>query len=284
MVLKIVCKVCELLGADSLPATTSGIYEAFIHRQLVENGPEDIEISSILDVPSSHYPFFSDLCKTAFECCTTQKLLISREDIKGTSPSFTRGCIYGLLFEDRFQDIRTKRGLTLYHWMHKTVQEALAACHVAVLPDPKSHEEVWSKWFGCPEMAEVWKFYCGFTKLRDLDISSIVPLADKVDIAVHTLLVISLFEAGNSSLTEEVLLRIFPSQLVVVLRTPYETAAYAFALQHHPSLERLDLLWSRSTGSVNLQLLLDALSHHPTVRELHLHVFDIDMAANGECG
>ena len=282
VVLKIVCKVCQLLGADSLPANMTGIYEAFIRRQLVENGPEDIEISSVLDVPSSDYPFFSDLCRIAFECCTTQKLTISREDIKGTPPPFTRGCIYGLLFEDRVADLGAKRGLTLYHLMHKTVQEALAACHVAVFPDPKSHEKVWKKWFGRPEMAEVWKFYCGFTELKYVDISSIVPLADEADRNVHTLLVISLFEAGNASLAREELPRIFPSQLRVELRTPYETAAYAFALQHHPSFESLYLLRSTSTGSVNLQLLLDALSHHPTARKLR--VDDHDIAAKGECG
>ena len=282
VVLKIVCKVCELLGADSLPANMTGIYEAFIRRQLVENGPEDIEISSILDVPSRGYPFFSDLCRIAFECCTTQKLTISREDIKGTPPPFTRGCIYGLLFEDRVADLGAKRGLTLYHLMHKTVQEALAACHVAVLPNPKSHVEEWKKWFGRPEMAEVWKFYCGLTKLENVDISSIVPLADKPDRNVRTLLVISLFEAGNASLAREELPRIFPSQLGVELRTPYETAAYAFALQHHPSLESLHLSWRPSTGSVNLQLLLDALSHHPTARELSAD--GSGMTAKGECG
>ena len=282
VVLKIVCKVCELLGADSLPVNMTGIYEAFIRRQLVENGPEDIEISSILDVPSSDYPFFSDLCRIAFECCTTQKLTISREDIKGTPPPFTRGCIYGLLFEDRVADLGAKRGLTLYHWMHKTVQEALAACHVAVLPNPKSHEEVWRKWFGRPEMAEVWKFYCGLTKLENVDISSIVPLADKSDRNDHTLLVISLFEAGNASLAREVLPRILPIELMIDLCTPYETAAYAFALQHHSSLESLVLLLRTSTASVNLQLLLDALSHHPTARELSVNSHA--MTAKGECG
>ena len=285
VVLKIVCEVCQILGADALPATMTGIYEAFIRRQLLENGPQGTEISSILQVPSSDYPFFSDLCRIAFECCTQQKLTISREDIGSTPPPFTRGSIYGLLFEDRVADLGAIRGLALYHFMHKTVQEALAACHLAALPDPKSHEEVWKEWFGCPEMAEVWKFYSGFTGLKCVDISSIVPLADKADKAVRTLLVISLFEAGNASLAREELPRIFPQQLVVDLRTSYETAVYTCALQHHPSLERLDLYFRRTTGGlVNLQLLLDALSHHPTARELFVQGIGHEMTAEGECG
>ena len=270
VVLKIVCEVCQILGADDLPATMTGIYEAFIRRQLLKDAPQGTEISSILRVPSSDYPFFIDLCRIAFECCTQQKLTISREDIGSTPPPFTRGTIYGLLFEDRIADVGAIRGLALYHFMHKTVQEALAACHLAALPDPKSHEEVWKDWFGHPEMAEVWKFYSGFTGLKCVDISSIVPLADKAGEAVRTLLVISLFEADNASLAREELPRIFPQQLEVDLRTSYETAVYTFALQHHPSLEKLIL---QTTGSVNVQLLLDALSHHPTARELSVEGF-----------
>ena len=156
VVLKIVCAVCQILGADDLPATMTGIYEVFIRRQLLENGPQGTEINNILQVPSSEYPFFSDLCRIAFECCTKQKLTISREDIGSTPPPFTRGSIYGLLFVDRVADLGAIRGLALYHFMHKTVQEALAACHIAAFPNPNNHE-VWKKWFGRPEMAEVWK-------------------------------------------------------------------------------------------------------------------------------
>ena len=286
VVLKIVCEVCQILGADYLPTTMTGIYEAFIRRQLLENGPQSTEMSSILQVPSNDYPFFSDLCRIAFECCIKQKLTISREDIGSTPPSFTRGTIYGLLFEDRVADLGAIRGLALYHFMHKTVQEALAACHLAALPDPKSHEEVWKEWFGRPEMAEVWKFYSGFTGLKCVDISSIVSLADEADKAVCTLLVISLFEAGNASLAREELPRIFPQRLEVDLRTSYETAVYTFALQHHSSLKGLVLNFMPTTGSVNVQLLLDVLSHHPTARELSVHwilgVAEGDI--EGECG
>ena len=284
VVLKIVCEVCQILGADDLPATMTGIYEAFIRRQLLKDAPQCTEMSSILQVPSSDYPFFSDLCRVAFECCTKQKLTISREDIGSTPPPFTRGTIYGLLFEDRVADLGAIRGLALYHFMHKTVQEALAACHLAALPDPKSHEEVWRKWLGRPEMAEVWKFYSGFTGLKCVDISSIVPLVDEADEAVRTLLVISLFEADNASLARKELPHIFPRKLEVDLRTSYETAVYAFALQHHPSLEGLALNFMPTTGSVNLQLLLDALSHHPTARKLKVLDIGHKMAAEGECG
>ena len=287
VVSKIVCKVCELLGANDLPTTMTGIFEEFIRRQLLEYGPEGTEIDSILQVPSSNYPFFSDLCRIAFECCTKQKLTISRDDIGSTHPSFTRGSIYGLLFADAVEDLRAIRELALYHFMHKTVQEALAACHMAALPDPKSHEEVWRKWFGRPEMAEVWKFYSGFTELKCVNISSIVPLADEANEVVHTLLAISLFEAGNASLAEKELPRAFPRLLEVRLQTSYESAVYTFALKHHQSLESLNLNLSQTTGSVNLQLLLDALSHHHAVRRLRVHeafIAGIPMAAEGECG
>lgn len=112
--------------------------------------------------------------------------------------------------------------------------------------------------------------------------SSIV--LDKADMSIQKRRVISLFEAGNASLAREELPRIFPQQLEVDLRTSYETAVYAFALQHHPSLEKLHL-FNWQTGSVNLQLLLDALSHHPTARELSVRCMTArEMAVEGECG
>ena len=277
VVLKIVCKVCKFLGADNLPATMTGIYEEFILRQLLENGSEDAEISSILDIPSSDYPFFSDLCRIAFECCTNQKLMISRQDLGDTLPHLSRGSIYGLLYADPVEDLRAVRELVLYHFMHKTVQEALAACHVAVLPNPESHMEVWRKWFGRPEMAEVWKFYCGLTRLEHVDISSVVQLLGEANQSTQTLLMVSLFEAGNGSLAREELLRICPTRLDASLFTSYETAVCTFALQHHPSLESLHLSWTGAsvwldgvwtTPNVSLQPLLDALSCHPTVKEL----------------
>ena len=288
VVLKIVCKVCQLLSADKLPATMTGIYEKFILRQLLENGCKDAKtpFNSILHVPSSDYPFFSDLCRIAFECCTNQRLMISGQDFGDTLPHLVRGSIYGLLYADPVEDLQAVRELVLYHFMHKTVQEALAACHVAVLPNPESHMEVWRKWFGVPEMAEVWKFYCGLTELKYKEVFSVVQLADEVSEdsgLVHDLLVISLFEADNGSLAREELPRIFPSGLNVKLSTSYETAAYKFALQHHPSLEKLHL--AIGGDNVNLQLLLDALSDH--TRELSVYgdtLFMLsDVASKGEC-
>ena len=70
----------------------------------------------------------------------------------------------------------------------------------------------------------------GITGLKCVDIPSIMPLTVEADKAVCTLLVISLFEAGNASLAREELPRIFPHQLEVHLCTSYETAVYGFAL------------------------------------------------------
>ena len=286
VVLNIVCKVCRLLGADGLPATMTGIYEKFIIRQLLANAP-DVKghkgtISSILRVPTSEYPFFNDLCKIAFECCTKQKLIISKEDITEAIPPSIRGSIYGLLDEDPVEDIYALE-LVLYHFMHKTVQEALAACHVAMLPNSKCHLTLWQKWFGRPEMAEVWKFYCGLTKLKHVDICSILQSVDWTSQDVCTLLVVSLFEAGNSSLARDLLPRIFPAEINATLSTPYETAAFAFAVQHQMSLVKLHLTMADVFGTVNLQPLLDALSCHPTARKLTFNSNVVEIAANGEC-
>ena len=49
-------------------------------------------------------------------------------------------------------------------------------------------------------------------------------------------------------------------------------------------MEGLVLNFISTTGSVNLQLPLDALSHHPTARELHVRYIGYEVAAEGECG
>ena len=93
--------------------------------------------------------------------------------------------------------------------------------------------------------------------------------------AFITRLVNVLYEADNLAREFH---RLYPHEMTANLCTSEETAAYAYALRHHPSLEKLNLLCPM-TGSVNLQPLLDALSHHPTLRELY-----IEYGHEGECG
>ena len=111
------------------------IYKAFIHCQLLENGRKGIVLSSILQVPSNDYPFFSDLCKSAFECCTNQKLTISTQDIKSAPLSDPAAASTGYCLKIVLLTLEQKRTPT-----------ALAACHLALLPISKSHEARWRKW------------------------------------------------------------------------------------------------------------------------------------------
>ena len=92
---------------------------------------------------------------------------------------------------------------------------------------------------------------------------------------------ISLFEAGNASLAREELPRIFPRELKVDLRRSDETAVYAFALQHHPSLEWLGLSF-HYTLSANLPLLLHVISCRSTasLRELYVEYSGSVMVGN----
>ena len=55
-----------------------------------------------------------------------------------------------------------------FYYIHLTVQEFLSAIHIS-RQDAKVQKEVWAKYLGQPHMAQVWKFYCGVTKLRKCD-------------------------------------------------------------------------------------------------------------------
>ena len=118
--------------------------------------------------------------------------------------------------------------------------------------------------------------------MERVDVSSIVKL-NEANQELCPLLIFSLFEAGNVKLTRAELPHIFPTTLHVILSTPYGTTAYAFALQHHTSLESVTLTRKGlPDASVNLKPLLDALSCHSTVRELFVTPL-AGIAAKGEC-
>ena len=88
----------------------------------------------------------------------------------------------------------------LYMFTHKTVQEALAAVYVAK-QTPEKQWEIWKEQFGRTEMVEVWKFYCGFTKLLHFDLLKLVDSksqqSEREKKALPPLLMISLYEADS---------------------------------------------------------------------------------------
>ena len=222
IVLEIVCKVHYLRGDHGIPETQTGIYQEYIIAELIKSTEgqkvsiksfhdKEIFINDLLTVPEKDFPGFYELCQKAFECCSTeQRLLLTTQDISKLIQYEKRGSIYGLLFVEVVDSLRGGN-IRLYHYLHKSIQEMLAAVHIGTLPDSE-HASLWEEHLGRVEMGEIWKYYAGITSLKKLETSTLQEICQKKmrEEDHKMLLIISLFEANNPDVAAKVLLRYSP--------------------------------------------------------------------------
>ena len=83
----------------------------------------------------------------------------------------------------------------------------------------------------------------------------------------------SLFEADNSSLSREILGDLFKTSITADVWSSYDAQVVRYSLQHHPTLQRLHLStnpWANSTADA---VLTDKLMSNlmPCLRELRCH-------------
>ena len=284
--LEILCKVNEYLGSSPLPETRSGIFSTYICHQLVnylETSTErmpNICVEDVLHVPTDQFPGFYSLCEVAYKCCIDrkgQRLILTVDDLGDVMRYLDKqGSIYNLLFSEEASPISG----VLFQFNHKTVQETLAAIHIAKLNEDhqinEDHQVFWKEHFCRPEMAEVWIIYCGLTKLKYVDLkelsySVLSQHAREVagqwfirddDMVVMT----SLFEADNSSLSKEILGDLFQTSITAGVSSSYDAQVLRYSLQHHPTLERLQIWASRTADAVLTDELMSILM--PRLREL----------------
>ena len=287
MVLKIVCKVQDHLGSTPLPETVSGIFSTYICHQLVEylvwaSQVTGAPIEDVLNVPIDLFPGFYTLCEVAYNCCSDkngQCLILTEDDLKDVKDHLDkRGSIYNLLFSERVDKTAPSAG-HLYQFNHKTVQETLAAIHIAK-QSVADQQRVWKSQFGCPEMAEVWKTYCGITRLKWVDLTSLslssvsqrardAGVPTRVDDEV---VMTSLFEADNPSVSARVLPTLLKKSISFRVRSPYNLHIVQSAVQNHPTLETLSL-WGDEKHPLGVGNLASTVFVHKNLRKLELSDF-----------
>ena len=286
VVLKIVCTVQDRLGHEPLPETLSGVFAMYICHQLVDclrsaGHLTTGRIKNVLQVPSDLFPGFYPLCEVAYKCCIDkkgQRLILTDDDLGDVKKYLDeRGSIYNLLFSEPVDEAAPMAGV-LYQFHHKTVQETMAAIHIAQQSE-EDQETIWKEAYGRPEMAEVWKVYCGLTKLEHVDLISlshsflsehardVIPSwgTKEDDILVMT----SLFESSNSSVSAKVLPAVLKNSMNVRLKTPYDVHVLIYSLQHHHTLQMLDLVIDSNIHSPLLtDNFISALMSLNSLREL----------------
>ena len=274
VVLKIICKVQEYLEDQGLPRTMGGIYRLYIKRQLL-NASKDLKIADILKIPDHLLPGFSPLCQVSYDFSKTQKLVLSVEDLgEDLVKHVKRGSIYELLFAESADDFDAASPVQLYMFLHKTIQEALAAVHIAKQTKP-DQERIWRKQLRRLEMAEVWKFYCNFTKLENIDFLSLLQAGDDQSGNRNVLLMLSFFEADNEDLSKRYLPKVISDKLTFQISSAYETVVLQYTLQRHDGIRVLKITSPKSIKT-HFHLVLPTIMSLQSLTELEISGIELN--------
>ena len=98
-------------------------------------------------------------------------------------------------------------------------------------------------------MAEVWKTYCGITRLKwvdliDLSLSSLSQHARDAGVPTHVddeVVMTSLFEADNPLVSARVFPKLLKNSISFGVRSPYNLHIVQSTVKNHPTLETLSL-------------------------------------------
>ena len=160
-----VAMVCFLFDIEAqLPSTETDIYRDFTKSSILRilyRCEDDLCLPSLEDLPSLHLGTYMSICKLAYEMTLSLKQVMQQTEVQ----SFNVKCetdLLGLVTVDR---LAMRCGFQkMYTFLHLTFQEFLGAFYVSHLPAGQQMELL-EKHGKAEHMQQVWKFYCGLTKL-----------------------------------------------------------------------------------------------------------------------
>ena len=263
VVLSIICQVFSF--KQDLPPTLTEIYNEYICVKVLKYYDDLTTLDSILDLPRDHDIY--KLGKIAFDCIRSQKMVFQSSDLQGLGERFSdhnKGC--GLLTARPVRaDPKSKRtAIESYFFIHLTVQEFFAAVYVSLLP-AEEQREIWSKYLGKPHMAQVWRFYCGLTRLTHYELLQANIKGYPEDFQMQCL-----FESQNASLVQKLTPHIVGEEVTVEPMTAYDSTAYGYCLSKHPALKKLTIQTQKGAGSAEIHRLLEPVYANGTLQTLCL--------------
>ena len=263
VVLSIICQVFSF--KEDLPPTLTGIYNEYMCIKVLRYYDDLTSLDSILDLPRDHDIY--KLGKIAFDCIRSQKMVFQLSDLQGLGECFSdrnKGC--GVLTARPVRaDPRSKKAaVESYYFIHLTVQEFITAVYVALLT-AEEQREIWSKYLGEPHMAQVWRFYCGLTRLTHYKLLQANITGYRTDFQMQCL-----FESQNASLVEKLMPHIVGEEVEVRPMTAYDSTAYGYCLSKHPALKKLTIETQRGAGSSEIHRLLEPVYASGTLQTLCL--------------
>ena len=263
VVLSIICQV--FLFREDLPPTLTQIYNDYLCVKVLKYSEDLPELNSILDLPKYHDIY--KLGEIAYNCIQKQKVVFDSSDLQGLGERFSdrkRGC--GVLTARPIRcDPKLKKGaIESFFFIHLTVQEFLAAVYVSLLT-PDRQCQVWARYLGEPHMAQVWRFYCGLTKLQHFDC-----LINELDSYPEDFQMQCLFETQDISLVRRLMPLIVGEEVTVSPKTVYDSTAYGYCLSLLPLLKCLTIEIGGSSAEIHR--LLEPVYASGTLHTLHLPV------------
>ena len=260
VVLSIICQV--FLFREDLPPTLTQIYNDYLCVNILKYNEDLSELDSILNLPKDHDIY--KLGEIAYNCIQSHKIVFDSGDLQGLGELFSdrkRGC--GVLTARPIRsDPKSRKGaIESFFFIHLTVQEFLAAVYVSLLTADRQCE-VWAKYLGEPHMAQVWRFYCGLTKLQHFDHLQQMINSYSTDFRMQCL-----FETQDISLVCRVMPRIVGEDVTVEPKTAYDSTAYGYCLSVLPSLKLLTI--EKGASSAEIHRLLEPVYASGTLQTLN---------------
>ena len=266
VVLSIICQV--FLFREDLPPTLTQIYNDYLCVKVLKYNEDLSELNSIMDLPKDHDIY--KLGEIAYNCIQKQKVVFDSSDLQGLGERFSdrkRGCGVLTARPIRCDPKSGKVAIESFFFIHLTVQKFLAAVYVSLLT-ADSQCEIWARYLGEPHMAQVWRFYCGLTKLQHFD-----RLQKKINLYNTDFQMQCLYETQDISLVHCLMPRIVGEKVKVRPQTAYDSTAYGYCLSVLPSLK--SLTFEKCARSAEIHRLLEPVYASGTLQTL-------DLANSGE--
>ena len=161
-----------------LPETQFEIFDALVCNCILRHmkksdKSEILGIKSIDDLPPVIKDKFIKICKIAYEGVMKDVIIFESEEWQLDSDFNTLGLLQGV------ESLIVAGTSHSYNFLHLSIQELLAAVHMATQLEPSKQVKQFKQLFGRPRFAAVFQFYAAKTKLKTPGIQKVVVKAVK---------------------------------------------------------------------------------------------------------